>query len=637
MSRRPKRGLQDFDAENQVPEMNGNSLPKKRRTPAVKATLTDEELCQSMNQINIDSQSDIPWSEVYEPQTLDDVCLHHLQVPRIKSWFRRVYGIEGDEDTVNIPRILFLLGPSGSGKSTVIRAAAKDFEVSITEYSPEVDEIEDNDEFIFEDATEYDGPTVPAYYSFEKGNTYRSSQVKLFREFLLDQNRVYQTEDGDQSQRRLILIEEIPNAMYSQPWVFHQVLRNTLLKTFPEHIPIVFIHSYISSQEHFSEFNKLFPFNLREDLNAEEIKFNPVAKTFLKKALAKISLFQLLDNECVDSIIASSSGDLRTMFNSLEMMFRYNSNLGHKYSSQEIQATTMQRDCPVDMFNFFGKILHAKRVVPSNFSNKSSLLNNRELQRTLAHADDPNQLLRQSVINSNKMLVVLHQMYLKNVSKHEDEGLIEAAECADLLSTCDILSGHEFSSKTGYFEEYSCEIAVRGLLYHLTPTLVIEPQMKPMEGTSKPLLKQNSPIFYEARQKKQEFESEVREETSKSCCIEASALALDILSFFPQRESSAINFPQDKPCLLRKFLNDIGRRLDDLQRNRAFAASDYTTDSQDEEEDNIDNMAIDLQGIRDEEPEPPSLELLSLIRQDCTHIKGHVSAEEHFLYQIDDD
>ena len=596
---------------------------------------TDDEVTKSLSLLNMDSKSDLPWYQKYEPQTLSDVCLHYLKIEEIRNWFEVVYEAPAFQDN----RILILQGPSGSGKSSIIRAAAKGLGISIIEYSYE----EDPDDFDDDDSNGYE----ESKSTFgDRRNTlivqrkrFKPSQFEHFRTFLMNANR-FKSRDDDESCDSLILVEELPNGVYSQPHRYHEVLRE-VSKTYKNHIPIVFIHSYFSSQNNYHDFVRIFPDFLVKELKAMVVKFNPVAFTFMKKALKRTPFIPLFSTQELDSLIKASAGDIRALFNSMEVMLRFNQrrniegyNFNKRRRPNDCLLDSLERRCPVDSFNFFGKILHAKRLIKEDLDldSKRDLLQDREEQRELPLVENFTDLLDAPDISSNKILLSLHQNYPMATNVLE-----EAAQCIDLISLGDVLSQSEFSNdKQGFFDDYCNQVSCRGLMYYLTPTLVDDKKGATV-AQSKRANMQHKLEYYEVQRIKTDLENQVREGCQSrhlSFNSNATSIVTDIIGLLPSRDMNRET----------GIFNRIALQLDLLPREGVFLSNRFMKELGGEEEEDEEMNTCAQRTPKKNSPVKRRIpfarhqqeEEKEQRKPEFSHIKGEVASEDLWMYDIED-
>ncbi|CAF1456164.1 unnamed protein product [Rotaria magnacalcarata] len=151
------------------------------------------------------------------------------------------------------------------------------------------------------------------------------------------------------------LLLDLPNGFYSDVSSFHSILRE--LKRIAYH-PIVFVITDNSSLSASNNPNILFSLSIIDELKIEQISFNPIAPTYMKKALELIihqaSLLKLKppSRDCITDIIQTANGDLRLAINTLQ----FSSNNKLKVSIGKLNS----KDTCLSLFQGLGRILYKK-------------------------------------------------------------------------------------------------------------------------------------------------------------------------------------------------------------------------------------------------------------------------------------
>ncbi|CAF2089254.1 unnamed protein product [Rotaria magnacalcarata] len=122
--------------------------------------------------------------------------------------------------------------------------------------------------------------------------------------------------------------------------------------------PIVFVITDNSSLSASNNPNILFSLSIIDELKIEQISFNPIAPTYMKKALELIihqaSLLKLKppSRDCITDIIQTANGDLRLAINTLQ----FSSNNKLKVSIGKLNS----KDTCLSLFQGLGRILYKK-------------------------------------------------------------------------------------------------------------------------------------------------------------------------------------------------------------------------------------------------------------------------------------
>lgn len=364
-----------------------------------------------------DTNVTTPWSQRYSPQTRDELAVHNRKIRDVATWLKEAF--YGSPALRKRRRFLVLTGPAGSAKTETILQLARD---------PDLD---------FE-VIEWKNETQSRAAVAEDGNyeLAESSLSARLRDFLSKSARFPTLSLGPMNskgttdpstpssirpptnhQRRLILLEDLPSLSH-QPTLdaFQDALSMMLAHTSRDPVPVCIILSDInaaglagdssdgvssSSSKDRRETEWMRPRRLLGDdiANSDswaEIKFNPIATTFLKKALKvilnKAKVRYSLDvafpaDPIIDVIAIDSPGDIRAATDILQQA--YQAFLRDSTSFAPLLAATkrvnrkrintakvvrqeaskvldnlglVSRDSALVLFHALGKLLYNKRV-----------------------------------------------------------------------------------------------------------------------------------------------------------------------------------------------------------------------------------------------------------------------------------
>ncbi|CAF3474613.1 unnamed protein product [Rotaria sp. Silwood1] len=135
---------------------------------------------------------------------------------------------------------------------------------------------------------------------------------------------------------------------------FHSILRE--LKRIAYH-PIIFIITDNSSLSTSNNPNVLFSLSIIDEFKIEQISFNPIAPTYMKKALELIihqaSLLKLKppSRDCIHDIIQTANGDLRLAINTLQFS---NSEENSTDENTKNQPENLIEQCHISAPTFIG-------------------------------------------------------------------------------------------------------------------------------------------------------------------------------------------------------------------------------------------------------------------------------------------
>lgn len=142
------------------------------------------------------------WIENFAPRHKAELAVHPKKLIEVDNWFN---AIKEKRIGTSAP-ILLITGPSGAGKTAAIKVLAREFNYVISEWVTPVDiehirhDRNDNENIMFSE-----------------------SQVDKFSRFLFQSSRYRSVLDT--SSKRLVLVEDFPNAFVKDPSIFEDVLQ----------------------------------------------------------------------------------------------------------------------------------------------------------------------------------------------------------------------------------------------------------------------------------------------------------------------------------------------------------------------------------------------------------------------------
>ncbi|XP_065175371.1 cell cycle checkpoint protein RAD17-like [Sycon ciliatum] len=443
------------------------------------------------------SGSLLTWCDKHKPKTLDDLAVHRKKIEDVQHWLERTFSTK--RGSANwVPPITLLTGPAGCGKSTTVQVLCRSLHA---------------------DLHEWQNPTISSSWQSSRGGGDSDampyeSEVQSFREFLLRANKygsiALKGLAGAGNARRVLMIEELPNALYRQPSLLHSILGDYAKLGCS---PLVFVAS--DSPRSDISTAQLFPERILGQIGINSIHFNPVAQTSLVKCLTRIASAESskasLDKASIEGLAASSCGDVRSAVNSLQFACRRDtrdlrgqlhaakanalshssSSRGSKSASASLssrpsatrgQATSAVstadgvsvggRDMALFLFRALGKVLYCKRDTggKDDSSQLPSHLHSQARQPALAQAED---ILDHSHLSSEMFSMYLHQNYL---SFHTDIDNVAAA--SDYLS-CSALYGSDWNTRS-LSSQMTGSIACRSIMFANDGVSCTAPGWKPL-------------------------------------------------------------------------------------------------------------------------------------------------------------
>ncbi|XP_015705274.1 cell cycle checkpoint protein RAD17 isoform X2 [Coturnix japonica] len=332
-------------------------------------------------------------------------------------------------------------------------------------------------------------------FSFSDSNSHAfpsQAQTALFQDFLLRANKYNKLQmlgESSQNDKKLILIEDMPNQFYRDPSSLHEILRRFVRTS---RCPLIFIISDNFSGD--SNQRLLFPKEVLEELCISVISFKPVAPTNMMKVLNRIVAAEANinrenyapDRASLELLCKGCSGDIRSAINSLQFFSMKECSLEKDFWSRKKRSSTLKgetaaavcnirkksksdisedqaiqaiggKDASIFLFHALGKIIYCKRepLSESEFPQLPSHLLEHHRDTLLIHPED---IVEKSHMSGSMFNLYLHQNYVEFFTDIDD--IVRASE---YLSAADVLCGN-WSSRL-VMEEYSTSVSTRGVIH----------------------------------------------------------------------------------------------------------------------------------------------------------------------------
>uniref|UniRef100_A0A8C6ICP8 Cell cycle checkpoint protein RAD17 n=1 Tax=Mus spicilegus TaxID=10103 RepID=A0A8C6ICP8_MUSSI len=415
-----------------------------------------------------------PWVDKYKPETQHELAVHKKKIEEVETWLKaQVLEVKPKQGG----SVLLITGPPGCGKTTTIKILSKELGIQVQEWvNPILPDFQKDDykELL---SLESNFSVVPY-----------QSQIAVFNDFLLRATKYSKLQmlgDDLTTDKKIILVEELPNQFYRDPNALHEILR--------KHVqigrcPLVFIVSDSVSGDNNQRL--LFPRNIQEECSVSNISFNPVAPTIMMKFLNRIVTIEASKNgekiivpnkTSLELLCQGCSGDIRSAINSLQFSSSKGENSSwskkkrmslksdaaiskskqkKKHNStlenQEIQAIG-GKDVSLFLFRALGKILYCKRAPLTELDSPRLPAHLSEHDRDTLLVQ-PEEIVEMSHMPGDFFNLYLHQNYIDFFAEVDD--LVPASE---FLSFADILGG-DWNTRS-LLREYSTSIATRGVMH----------------------------------------------------------------------------------------------------------------------------------------------------------------------------
>ncbi|XP_014635226.1 PREDICTED: cell cycle checkpoint protein RAD17 [Ceratotherium simum simum] len=415
-----------------------------------------------------------PWVDKYKPETQHELAVHKKKIEEVETWLKAAVL---ERQPKQGGSILLITGPPGCGKTTTIKILSKEHGIQVQEWiNPILPDFQKDDfKEIFNSES--------SFHVFPY-----QSQIAVFKEFLLratKYNKLQMLGDDLRTDKKIILVEDLPNQFYRDSHTLHEVLRKYVQMG---RCPLVFIVSDSLSGDNSQRL--LFPKEIQQECAIANISFNPVAPTIMMKFLNRIVTREanknggsiiVPDKTSLELLCQGCCGDIRSAINSLQFSSKGENNLwprkkgmsslksdaalskskGRKkpdrvFESQEAQAIG-GKDVSLFLFRALGKILYCKRASLTELDSPRLPPHLSEHERDTLLVQ-PEEVVEMSHMPGEVFNLYLHQNYVDFFMEIND--LVRAS---DFLSFADTLSG-DWNTRS-LLRGYSTSIATRGVIH----------------------------------------------------------------------------------------------------------------------------------------------------------------------------
>ncbi|XP_019486704.1 PREDICTED: cell cycle checkpoint protein RAD17 [Hipposideros armiger] len=373
-----------------------------------------------------------PWVDKYKPETQHELAVHKKKIEEVETWLKA-------EVLERQPKqggsILLITGPPGCGKTTTIKILSKEHGIQVQEWvNPVLPDFQKDDfkEIFYRESRVH---VVPY-----------QSQIAVFKEFLLratKYNKLQMLGDDLRTDKKIILVEDLPNQFYRDSHTLHEVLRKYVQIG---RCPLIFIISDSLSGDNNQRL--LFPKEIQQECAISNISFNPVAPTIMMKFLNRIVTIEanknggnitVPDKTSLQLLCQGCTGDIRSAINSLQFSSKA---VLHNYKGDAV-------------FNNSRNFFIGAPITELDSPRLPSHLSQYERDTLLVQ---PEEVVEMSHMPEELFNLYLHQNYVDFFMEIDD--LVRASE---FLSFADILSG-DWNTRS-LLREYSTSVATRGVIH----------------------------------------------------------------------------------------------------------------------------------------------------------------------------
>ncbi|KAJ3999073.1 Rad17 cell cycle checkpoint protein-domain-containing protein [Lentinula boryana] len=464
-----------------------SSTPSSSKKKGKEKEVVKDPASAIPQRLNTQDKSQL-WVDMYEPQSeVAELAVHVRKVENVRNWLRESLDGGPSGKLRKYRRVLVLTGPAGTAKSSTIRVLSEELKFEILEWKSSA-----GDTFV-------NAPDFITTSSWVSDDT-MFTKFRLFLERASKCQNVFKTSPTPLSPysssssslnptqtQRIILLEDLPNILHASiRSQFQDVIRSLIENADPDPVPIIIIVSdsgmrgeagderllngaWGHDDEGAFDIRSLLPKDILHGPYVEEIKFNPIAPTLLKKALQALlsrhfaSQKSLITGQMLDTVVESANGDIRSAIMALQFACIRLSKKGKGANPQVLMESITRREQSLALFHLMGKVLYNKRKTDPSAPSATAkdIKKDQELDRTLEDLPalppflsehdrktsrvDVNTLYADSPIDSSLFSLYIHQNYT--------QFCVDVDECdgvADWLSWADSSGGEAWYQVNPY-------------------------------------------------------------------------------------------------------------------------------------------------------------------------------------------
>ncbi|CAN9304510.1 unnamed protein product [Alternaria alternata] len=450
-----------------------------------------------------------PWTEKYGPVSLDELAVHKKKVTDVRTWLADVFSGKSRK------RLLLLKGPAGSGKTTTMSLLSKELDIEMHEWKNPIGSMSTSDSFVsataqFDDfvgrtgtfgSLAFDKPTMSLQSASPSSHAARQKQLVLVEEF---PNTFTRTSSAVQSFRSSVLNYLAANTQSATAFFSTQVDSEQPVTPIVMIISETLLSTSTAAADSFTAHRLLGPEILTHP-GVDVIEFNPIATTFMTKALDTIIVKEArksgrkktLGPQAIHRL--AELGDIRSAVSSLEFLclrgddaegWGAKVNFTKKKGPKDVPITKIeqeslemvtQRESTLGIFHAVGRVVYNKRL-PEDPNTPVAHPPNWFPERRRPKASEVNvdTLIDELGTDTQTFVAALHENYVLSCGGADSEETMDSIEgCVEDLSDADLLSPDRFGAGAGRRnlqgtsadnlrqDEMCFQTSVRGLLYNL--------------------------------------------------------------------------------------------------------------------------------------------------------------------------
>ncbi|KAJ1304987.1 hypothetical protein OPQ81_000030 [Rhizoctonia solani] len=491
------------------------------------------------------------WVDLHAPETQETLAVHPRKVEDVRRWLVEALTGGPTGKLRRYRRILVLTGPSGCGKTATLKVLAKELEAEIVEWYASSDDFSASGDYDYEPAT-----TKLASF-LERAGVYGSLSLNA-----ISNSVSAPTSNGDEKQpasiHKILLLEDFPSL--SHPRVrntFHAALTRFAEASPPPsttassltYPPLVLIISdtglraddtspYSSShRDDVLDIRAVLPPALLGSHYVTQIKFNPVAATFMRKALVSVISSHLslpsssnarsktngLPKETLDALIEAANGDIRSAITGVQFAVTAASKAVSQEASGQKKPTPQgkggakgerdatlkamfsaitRREQALALFHLLGKVFYNKRFGDPEEPDEAPISLAKPLPKHLSEFERRPSKVDVSALHADSPVdASLFSLYIQQNYAQFCEDIDECYGLADALSEVDGGMGvlDENLAISSVLSQYTFQHIARSALISLP---------SPVPRRSQVVRK---PVWFAARAKEREGEGAVED------------------------------------------------------------------------------------------------------------------------------